>query len=330
MSNKTRIGVVIHPERARTIFSAATRAQLNALGDVRWADQPKPLTVEEACDVLAGCEIGIGSWGSPVPSEKMMAACPKLQLWEHAAGSIKHAFGPHLQGRAITIGSCAPALADNVAESVLAEIIVGLRRFIPNGIANRTAQAPAPGNLIELGEATIGIVGASMVGRRVITLLKPFQPRMLVFDPFLSEAEALQLGVTRVADLQALCAASDVVSIHAPAIPETVNMIGLRELQAMRDDAILINSARGACIDEAVLCEELSKGRLFAFIDVTEPEPAALESPLRKLPNVLLTSHITGAGYFKIGRQVVADIAAYINGGQVLRPVTDAMLKTIA
>lgn len=327
---QTKIGVVIHADRAGTLFKPDVRAQLDALGDVRWTDKAAPLTTDEACALLADCEVGIGSWSTPVPNAQLMAACPRLRLWEHAAGSVKHVFGPHLDNRRLTVGSCAPALADNVAESVLAEIIAGLRRFIPNGQANRSAQAQAPANLIEVGESTIGLVGASMVGRRVIALLAPFQPRILVYDPFLDAAGAAALGVTRMTDLVALCAASDVVSIHAPAIPATAQMIGLRELQAMRDDAILINSARGACVNEAALCTELAKGRLFAFIDVTEPEPAAIDSPLRSLPNVLLTSHITGAGYFKIGRQVVADIAAFLRGGQPLKPVTADMLAHIA
>ena len=327
---KAKIGVVIHTDRARTIFTSAARRQLESLGDVRWTKKATPLSVDEASILLADCEVGVGSWGTPVPSAQLMAACPHLRLWEHAAGSVKHVLGAHLKGRDLTVGSCAPALAENVAESVLAEIIFGLRRFIPNSLANRSVQAPAPGNLIELGEATIGLVGASTVGRRVMALLAPFRPRMLVFDPFLDDAGAAALGVKRMTDLVALCAASDVVSIHAPAIPETGNMIGRRELQAMRDDAIFINSARGACVDETALCAELARGRLFAFIDVTEPEPAALDSPLRKLPNVFLTSHITGAGYFKIGRQVVSDIAAFLDGGQPLRPVTNDMLRTIA
>jgi phosphoglycerate dehydrogenase-like enzyme len=327
---ETRIGVVVHTERAATLFTTATRAQLNALGDVRWTDKAKPLTVDEACALLADCDVGVGSWGTPVPSAELMAACPRLRLWEHAAGSVKHVFGPHLAGRDLVVGSCAPALADNVAESVLAEIIIGLRRFVPNAAANRTAQAPAPADLKELGEATVGIVSASMVGRRVIALLAPFRPRVLVYDPFLTPGDAAKLGVVHEPDLVALCAASDVVSLHAPAIPATTGMIGARHLQAMRDDAVFINSARGACVDEAALCAELAKGRLFAFIDVTEPEPAALDSPLRTLPNVFLTSHITGAGYFKVGRQAVADIAAYLEGGMPLRPVTAEMLASIA
>lgn len=326
----SKIGVVIHTNRIKTIFSETTRAQLESLGDVRWASKATPLTEKEACDLLADCEIGVGSWGTPVPNAALMDACPHLRFWEHAAGSVKHIFGPHLASRKLLVGSCAPALADNVAESVLAEIIMGLRRFIPNAAANRTSQAPAPENLIEVGEATIGLVGASQVGRRVIALLAPFQPRILVYDPFLSEVEADALGVTRMTDLMALCAASDVVSIHAPAIPATDKMIGERELRAMRDDAIFINSARGACVDEAALCAELAKGRLFAFIDVTEPEPAALTSPLRMLPNAFLTSHITGAGYFKIGKQAVADIEAFLRGDHPLRPVTSEMLAVIA
>lgn len=327
---RPNIGVVIHDELAGRIFDADSRARLEDLGRVRWAGKSTPLTMDEACALLADCEIGVGSWGTPVPDARLMAACPRLRLWEHAAGSVKHIFGPHLAGRQLTVGSCAPAIAGNVAEFVLAEIIFGLRRLIPHAAANRTTQAPPPAGLKALDEATVGIVGASLVGRRLIALLAPFRPRILVHDPFLAAADAAALGVRREDDLVALCAACDVISLHVPALPSTVGMIGRRELQAMRDDAVFINSARGACVDEAALAAELGKGRLFAFIDVTEPEPAALDSPLRSLPNVFLTSHVAGLGYYKIGRQVVADIAAFLGGGRPLRPVSADMLETIA
>jgi phosphoglycerate dehydrogenase-like enzyme len=91
-------------------------------------------------------------------------------------------------------------------------------------------------------------------------------------------------------------------------------MLGAREFRAMRDGTVFINTARAMITDQDALCAELAKGRLFALIDVTEPEPAALDSPLRKLPNVVLTSHVAGAPFFNVGAQAVEDVARFLKG----------------
>jgi phosphoglycerate dehydrogenase-like enzyme len=309
------IGVVIYTELCEKLFSPEDRARLERLGRVRWTGSPRPITEEAAIAILKGCRVGVGSWGTPCPkSAALLDACPDLCLWVHAAGTVKYMFGPHLAGRRLTIASCKTAIADTVAEFTVGEIILGLHRLFENAAANRAAQAGWPAHLKSLYGSTVGVIGASEVGRRVLALLRPFRCRLLLYDPYLTDRAAARLGATRVADLVELCRASDVVTLHAPALPSTARMLGPREFQAMRDDAIFINTARGLCIDEAALGAELQKGRLFALIDVTEPEPAALDSPLRRAPNAVLTSHIAGGPFFNIGAQAVDDIAAWLKG----------------
>jgi hypothetical protein len=101
-------------------------------------------------------------------------------------------------------------------------------------------------------------------------------------------------------------------------------------VQVMADDAVFINTSRGICLDEQALIAELAKGRLFAFLDVSAPEPAAVDSPLRTLPNVVYTSHLAVGKDGKIGRQAVDDIAAFLAGGQPLRAVTADKLDRMA
>lgn len=294
-----------------------------------WEAEESP-TEAEAVDILEDCVAGIGSWGTPYPSEGLMAGCPALKLWVHAAGSVKHMFGPHLQGRDFQIVSCAPAIAECVAEMVLGVLIVGLKGMLPNALANRTGPAPKPAGGRALGSSKIGILGASQVGRRVIAYLQPFGPEIWVYDPYLSPETALDLGVKLAATPQELCGRCHAISLHTPALPATFHLIGRQELQAMADDAVFVNCSRGSCVDESALIEELQKGRLFAFLDVTDPEPAAPDSPLRRLPNVVLTSHLAGGREFKIGRQVVEDVAAFLNGGSPSFVVTESMLERMA
>lgn len=312
--DSARIGVVIHTSLRQTLFTPQDVARLDGLGEVVWTDSEVPITVAQACELLAGCEIGLGSWGTPYPCAELMAACPGLRLWEHVAGTVKHMFGPHLSGTDLVIASCKTSIADNVAEMTLGEIILGVRRAFQNAAANRTGVAGKPDGLKMLWAVTVGVVGASEVGRRVVRLLGAFPCTVLLYDPYVDEDEAASLGTELVGDLTDLCARSDVVTLHTPALPSTAGIIGRRELRAMPEDAVFINTARGMCVDEAALIEELEAGRLFAFLDVTDPEPAAAASPLRRLPNVVLTSHIAGAAGDNMGAQAVDDVAAFLRG----------------
>ncbi len=328
--NRPKIGVVIHTNLRDRIFTKEDMARLNQLGEVRWTESPDPISLQAACELLQDCEVGVGSWKTPYPSAELLAACPKLKLWEHVAGTVKHMFGPHLDERNLIIASCKPANADSVAEMTLAEIILGVRRVFENAVANRAGPTGKPANLKTLWESTVGVVGASEVGKQVIRLLQPFGCSILLYDPYVSQEQAIAMGVQLVPDLVELCANSDVVTLHTPALPETEHIMGGPEFRSMRDDAVFINTARGMCVDEAALIAELEQGRLFAFLDVTWPEPPAADSLFRRLPNVVYTSHIAGPESANLGHQAVNDIAAYLQGGSPMAVVTKDMLDYTA
>ncbi len=318
------IGVVIHTKLRDALFAPEDCARLERLGEVRWTDSPEPIGMDAAVKLLAGCQVGVGSWGTPHPSVELLSACRQLRLWEHVAGTVKHMFAampPRPAGEELIIASCKPANAANVAEMTLAEIILGLRRAFENAAANRTGKNPPgsrPARLRVLYGSTVGVIGASHVGREVLRLLKPFGCKLLLYDPYVSPAQAEELGAELVAELVDLCRRSDVITLHTPDLPSTEKLIGAREFAAMADEAVFINTARGRCIDEEALIAELRTGRLFAFLDVTEPEPAPADSPLRALPNVVLTSHIAGVAATNLGRQAVDDIEAFLRGGSPL------------
>jgi phosphoglycerate dehydrogenase-like enzyme len=327
---KPGIGVVIHTKLREGLFSKEDMARLEELGEVTWTEAPDKVSIEDAAAILADCEIGIGSWGTPGPCEELLAACPKLRLWVHAAGSVKRFFGPHLEGRDLTIASCAPAIAEDVAEMTLGELIVGLKRVLENAAANRRGRAGKPANSRTLADATVGVLGASQVGRRAIRLLRPFGANVLLYDPYVTPEQAREMGVTLLDDVTELCARSDAVTLHTPAVPATKHMLGAKQFAAMADDAVIINTARGVCIDQDALITELEKGRFFAFLDVSAPEPAGGDSPLRKLPNVVLTSHIAGGASRKIGAQAVDDVERFLRGQRPLMAPTADELERIA
>ncbi len=144
----------------------------------------------------------------------------------------------------------------------------------------------------EIRGRVVGLVGMGMIGREVVRLLAPFEPsEILVTDPAVTAEEARQLGVTLV-DRESLLRRSNFVTIHCPLNEHTRRLIGEKELRMMREDAFLVNTARGAIVDQAALARALREGWITgAAIDVFEQEPPALDDPLLSLPNVILAPH---------------------------------------
>ena len=139
------------------------------------------------------------------------------------------------------------------------------------------------------------------------------------------------MGVEKVS-LEELLRRADVVSLHAPAKPETVHMLNQERLALMKDEALLINTARGALIDEPALIRELEKGRFFAFLDVTDPEPPAADSPLRRLENVVVTPHSAGCieDCSRMGEMAVEELRRYFAGEPAVYQITRDMLHRVA
>lgn len=170
----------------------------------------------------------------------------------------------------------------------------------------------------ELDGRTLGLVGLGAIGRLVAGRARAFGMAIVAFDPFLSEAPE---GVELV-ELDALLERSDVVSIHCPLTPETRGLIGARELELMRSEAILVNTARAAVVDERSLLEALRQGRIAgAALDVFWEEPLAPDHPIRDLDNVTITPHVAGAAddvKRHHARMILDDIARW-QAGEPLR-----------
>lgn len=270
---------------------------------------------------LARLEVLITSWGCPPIDATIVERMPRLRLIAHLAGSVKGFLDDAVWRRGILVTNAVAANAVPVAEFTLAAIlfankrVLQLNRFYVEHRENRapwTREAPGVGNY----RKTIGLIGASHVGRLVISHLKRFDFRILLYDPYVTPMGSRDLGVTRVS-LDELLTRSDVVSLHAPLLPETRHMLGARELALMATGATLINTARGGLIDPQALESELLQGRIFAFLDTTEPAILPKDSPLYELPNVFLTPNITGS----LGREterltdyIVAEVERFSRG----------------
>jgi phosphoglycerate dehydrogenase-like enzyme len=162
-------------------------------------------------------------------------------------------------------------------------------------------------------------------------LLQAFAVRVLVYDPFISADEAALVGAQKV-ELDELLRRADIVSLHAPAKPETHHLLNAERLALMKDNALLINTARGSLIDEPALVNELSRGRFFAFLDVTDPEPPAAGSPLRRLDNVVVMPHIAGCieNCGRMGELAVEELRRFFAGELAFYPVRPEMFSRIS
>lgn len=298
MGSRPTVVLAMVPLFTEELFDAALLDRLRALCAV---PDPTPLmTFEEprAAQLLAGADILLTSWGCPPVDAQVLERAPRLRAIVHAAGTVKLHITEACWERGLLVTSAAVANAVPVAEFTLAAILFANKQVFHLQRRYRESRAfqwwpaerPGLGNFRKV----VGIVGASYVGRKVIELLKPFELTVQVYDPFLDDAAARALGVARV-ELDELLRAADVVSLHAPALPETRHLIDRRRLALLRDGATLINTARGWIVDGAALEEELKSGRIAAVLDTTEPEVLPQDSPLYDLPNVFLTPHIAGA-----------------------------------
>jgi len=171
----------------------------------------------------------------------------------------------------------------------------------------------------ELMGKTIGIVGLGNVGHRVARFAHGFEMNVLAYDPFIAD-EVFDAHHAHKADLGELLAAADIVTVHTPKTPETIDLIGAEEIGQMKDGVIVLNAARGGIVNEQALLEALQSGKVAAAgIDTWDEEPPR-DNPFRDLPQVVMTPHI-GASTVEAQRRIAESI-----GEQVLRALHDEVV----
>jgi D-3-phosphoglycerate dehydrogenase len=144
----------------------------------------------------------------------------------------------------------------------------------------------------ELAGKTLGVIGTGVIGCRVAEIAKVFRMQVLGYDKYPNLKRTEEIGMKYV-DLQTLLKESDVITLHVTLTSETERLIGKREIEAMKNRAVIINTSQGKVIDENALVEALKSGRIsFAGLDVLEREPPDKDNPLFKLDNVILSPHI--------------------------------------
>ena len=340
-ANKNRILVLPHRQLYKEIMSPRAEEKLHALGEVIHAGEPqgggRNVTQEQIHDLLPGVDAVLTTWGAPKFDAALLEGVDGLKIIAHAAGTIKGFIMPEVFDKGIAVSHAAAVIADSVGEWALTVTLMSLRKAyefnkqMHEPGMNQDRRRMGFGN--ELYYKRVGVVAASMTGRAFIRLLQPFQADIIVYDPYLSEERAKALGVRQLDSLDELFATCDVVSNHAPTTPETNGMIGAKQFGLMREGALFVNTARAAAIDYDGLTRELESGRINGALDVYPKEPLAIDSPLRKLDNVILSPHVAGGTWEsrqRLGEAMVDEIARCLAGEPLRYGVTKQMLATMA
>jgi phosphoglycerate dehydrogenase-like enzyme len=283
---------------------------------------------------LEAAEVILGTWGMPVLDAAFFERAPRVRIVFYGAGSIHGFVTDEIWRRGIRVVSGWEANAVPVAQYTLASILFSLKwgwRFAAamRGLTAMPEKEGIPGGM----ESTVGLVSLGAVGRLVAGHLRAHDLRVLAYDPLVDPEVARGLRVQLVA-LEDLFAESDVVSVHTPLLAATRGMIRGAHVASMRAGATLVNTSRGAILREPEIVEVLRRRPdLQAVLDVTDPEPPGVDSPLRTLPNVVLTPHIAGAlgrERRRLGRLVCEELARYVTGRPLHWEITQDRLPTLA
>ena len=304
----------------------------------RSAERPWPVldpgNWREAAEAISRADVILSTWGMPALDREFLDVASSLKAVFYAAGSVKGFVTDACWERGIVVSSAWAANGVPVAEYSLATILLSLKRFWHYSRMMRDGASGHGGLHVPGGyHSKVGLVSLGAVGRAAARMLQPLDVTLLAYDPFLpgEQAAELQVGLVSLEELFREC---DVISVHAPWIPETERMITGDLISSMKHGATLINTSRGAVIAEDEMIEVLRRRPdLSAVLDVTFPEPAAADSELRSLPNVVLTPHIAGSMQgecARMGSWMADEFRRFVSGVPLRYGITQAMLAKMA
>jgi len=317
------------------IYGMEERRELERLANFYAPPQTRNSIAENSV-LLADAEVIFSGWGAPVMDEEFLNAAPKLRAIFYGAGSTGYITTDAFWEHDIIITSAYAANAMPVAEYALGAIMLSLKNFWRfQAKAKMGLGWGSPARHLTGGyRSTVALIGCGMVARRLIELLEPLDVRCIVYDPFLTEEEANELGV-ELCTLDEAFVNGDVVSLHAPDKPETYGMITGRHFLMMKQDATFINTARGRTVRGTEMITALERRPdVMAILDVCDPEePPADGSPLFTMKNIMLTPHIAGSvgpECRRLGRYMVDEFRRYLKGEPLRWQITRELAAIVA
>lgn len=287
---------------------------------------------------LQGAQALITTWDSPYLSAQAVKRMPSLKMIAHCGGEVKKRYQRSLF-RDLTIVNTAEPMARPTAELGATFLLYAARNVDHYRAALRKPsnriydEAHIDGGIAEsmLGRE-VGMIGFGRVARALVEMMRGFDVRWRVYDPYASRALATKMPVT-FDSVNGVLGRSSLLMLAASLTQKTRGILSAERLSRLPDGAVLINIARGGLVDLTALTREVTSGRLRCALDVTDPEePLPLRHPLRTLPGAITTPHIGGGG--RKTRGEMADVAMeelerFFTGAPVKHRVTTQMLSRI-
>jgi D-3-phosphoglycerate dehydrogenase len=265
---------------------------LNGLGDVAIFDT-RPETSDELVERIGDAEAVVSIRGAVPYPKHVIEACSKLSVLSIWGTGTDHVDLPTAKAMGVTVCNTPAVSAISVAEHALALMLAAARMLAEINAQVKSGDWPKA-MISQLHGKTLGLVGLGAIGRQVARLGAGIGMNVVAWTFNPDDALAKELGV-ELAELDDVLRRADVVSLHVRQSPEATGMLGAEKLALMKPNAILVNTARGALIDEQALVVALRKGELGgAALDVFVEEPLPADHPLLEAPNTLLTPHSAG------------------------------------
>jgi D-3-phosphoglycerate dehydrogenase len=283
----------------------------------------RPATEDELIPLLDGIDAALAT--TDAYTRRVFAAAPRLKVIARTGVGFDSIDLAAAAEHGVWVTTTPGTNEFSVADMALTLILALARQLVP--VANHTAAGGWERPLgIELGGRTLGLVGFGRIGRQVAVRARAFGMAVVVYDVFQDERAAAEAGA-RYVSLDELFASADVVSLHAPATPETRDLICTESIAKMKPGALLVNTARGELVNEMDLAAALREGRLGgAALDVFKREPPGADNPLLGLPNVVATPHVAGVTEDTAERMAalaVQNILAALRGERPPYPVNE-------
>ncbi len=330
---RPRVVVLSGPDLFASFFDPPRQRRLGRA--CRWLRRATRVQGPALRSLLASADGLVTTWDSPAFGPELVALAPRLRIVAHCGGEVKGRFDRSLFSR-LTIANAPGPMAHYVAELAVTYVLMAARGIDGHreALRRRSNRVYQDIHLHGCGRETlrdrnVGVVGLGRIGQGIVSMLRPFGPRITVHDPYVSRRVVARLGVAT-EPLPRLLARSDFVVLAAGLTDETRGMIDRAALARLPDGATLVNVARGGLVDLPALTREVRRGRLRCALDVTDPlEPLPTSHPLRRMRGAVLTPHV-GAGAVEVRRQmadlVLEALERAFRGERVRTRVTPAML----
>lgn len=306
-----------------TFFTKENIELAETLGEIIWLDTTKA-SENELKEKIKDCDTFITCWGSPSLTPEILECAPKLKLLTHLGSTVAPVVCDEVYERGIKVISGFDYYSRSTAEGAVAYMLAALRNipFYTDRLKNKKIWRETDDYTDGVIYKTVGIVGFGGVGRYVTKMLKSFDAQIKVYDiAEISNKEKECYGITQ-CGIEEIFSTCDIISLHLPYNDSTYHIVDDTLLSKIKKGALLVNTARGAVMDEAALIKHLENGDFGAALDVYEKEPIDMDSPLLSLPNVLMLPHQAGPTVnlrAVITRKLVEESAAFIDKGLPLK-----------